>query len=177
MSLFQIVTTWLLRALLCWCMLETGLSLYEEATRQLDSWRRISGTNAAIARLNPEASTIQARASAREALAAATEGEAWRLERAADAPTLLREHLLMLGAQAPVVDLSEGAAGGAQSEVRLRARWREHADRSPEILAGLASRLTALRVANLSLARIDNELVAIEAEFVAVIRVQARAPP
>lgn len=177
MSLFQIVATWLLRAILCWLLFEGGLSLYQEAARQFAAYGCIRGTNTAVARLAHEAAAIQTRLSEREAVAAAAAGAAWRLEQSADAATILREHLLALGAQAPVVDLSERPVGEDQSEIRLRARWREHAETSPNVFNGLAGRLPSLRVASLSLARVDNGLIAAEAEFVTVVRLGARGPP
>lgn len=177
MSLFQTAATWLLRAIVVWLLVEAGLGAYEEGARQQAAYARISGTSVVLTRLANDAAAIQARAHERETVAAAAVGDPWRLAHDANAATILREHLMALGAQAPVVEEAEPAIAERRTEIRLKARWREHAEASPNVLHGLVGRISGLRIANLSLSRIDNGLVAAEAEFVAIVRYDAPAPP
>ncbi|MBL8537063.1 MAG: hypothetical protein JNM59_06630 [Hyphomonadaceae bacterium] len=160
MTLFQHIAMWSLRALLVWGGVEAGGGLYAAGAEHWTSLQRIAGHRTAMTRLEERARSAETELQTANAALAEHSGAAWRLTlNAGETPEQaaarqLRETLIELGAEAPVVD-GEGAAGSSPARVTLTARWREPSATAPQILHALAQRHPAFTVERLSLANTD----------------------
>jgi hypothetical protein len=179
MSVFRMASVWTLRALVLWGALELGAQAYDVAVARWSEWSMLAGHRAAMARLDERARATETRALAAEAALASARGAPWRVitrtgETPATAAALeLRQMLIELGAEAPVVD---GATDGASNDrITLTTRWRERADTSPAVLRGLAARRPELQLASLSMDRQDQ--IVVEAVFIAHVRAEPGAAP
>jgi hypothetical protein len=179
MTLFQQVAVWSLRALALWTAVELGAASFNTMTERAHSWVRLGGHQAAIERLGQRASALEAEAAAADARLAAVSANALRVQSPRpDAPAstqvaaMLREELMTLGAQAPVVDATETALSGPLRRLHLTLRWRENADNAPAILHALSARQGHLQIVSMTLARQD-ALVVVEVAASAMIRIDA----
>jgi hypothetical protein len=172
-SLFRQASKWALRALLVWGAIEAGAWLYDTGADHAASLTRMAGHRAAMARLEEHARASETRADAAERSVAALSGDTWTLPLQSDetiaraAARRLREELLTLGAEAPVVDAEEPQHGAGRT--RLTARWREAQGMSPQVLHALAQRFPELQVERLVLTRGDP----VSAELVVTVSVRA----
>lgn len=174
MSFFRQVSMWSLRALLVWGAVEAGGHLYEAGVTHVTSLTRIAGYRSAMARLEDRARAGEAQAAAAQTIFAEANGSAWVLPVHGEEPPsraaarALREELIQLGAEAPVVDGTDVATAEGITRVTLTARWREPVETSPVVLHGLAGRFPAFSVERLSLERGDR--VTTEAVFSMPVR-------
>lgn len=156
MTIFQSVAMWSLRALLAWAAFEAGAALYAQGVERWSDLRRLSGHRTAMGRLEDRARAAEVELQALNAELAALNGDAWSIAPSAEetpaaaAAHRLRQTLIELGAEAPVVDA--GLDGG---RVALNARWREPAASAPQILHALAQRHPEFAVERLSLTNGD----------------------
>jgi hypothetical protein len=153
MTLFQHVIMWTLRALVLWGAFELSLHVYERSLQHWTQWQAIAGQHAATARLLDQARAVERQADAAEATLApqaqlvVTPGaQETPLQAAARE---LREKLLGLGAEAPVVDVVENEGQAPH----LNLRWLERPETSPAIFYGLAAQAPSLEVQSLALQR------------------------
>lgn len=156
MTLFQHIAMWSLRALLIWGGVEAGGALCAAGAEHWTNLQRIAGHRAAMTRLEERARSADTELQIANAALAQHSGAAWRLTlNAGEMPALaaarqLRETLIELGAEAPVVD-GEGAVGSSPARITLTARWREPSQTAPQILHALAQRHPEFGVERLSL--------------------------
>jgi hypothetical protein len=177
MTLFQRLSMWSLRALLLWGAVEVGGVLYQTMSARAASFVQLQGHDAAMDRLKARADRAEADARAALGRRDALSGAAWRvianenetLSRAASKS--LRETLIELGAQAPVVE-AQGGDAGASSRVSLAATWRENVETSPQVLSALSQRHPEFAIERLSLQRGD----VVRAELVVSAPVTRVAP-
>jgi hypothetical protein len=157
MTIFQHIAMWSLRAMLVWGVLEAGGALYAAGAEHWSSLQRMAGHRAAMARLDDQARSAESELHVINAALAQNAGAAWRLSSAADetpaqaASRHLREKLLELGAEAPIVDGETSVASGSTPYVTLTARWREPSGTAPQILHALAQSYPEFGVERLSL--------------------------
>lgn len=175
MSLFQHIAVWSLRALALWAALELGANFYQEASARAEALAQINGHRAAMGHLAQRAEALEARENAAVNTLARSDQTAWRLDNAGGAAIetyaarQLRESLMGLGAEAPVVDGAQTQAGSLK-QIRLSAHWREAAETAPSIFYALATQYPAFRVAALRVERAQGGSVLAEAEFVVLVR-------
>jgi len=161
MTIFQHVAMWSLRAMLVWGVLEAGSALYAAGAEHRSNLQRIAGHHAAMARLDERARSAEGELHAVNVTLAQNTGAPWRLSAASGetpaqtASRHLRETLLELGAEAPVVDGEVSAASASAPRVTLTARWREPSATAPRILHALAQRYPEFTVERLSLENTD----------------------
>lgn len=161
MTIFRHIAMWSLRAMLVWGVLEAGSALCAAGAEHWSSLQRIAGHRTAMTRLEERARSAESELLAVNAALAQNAGAAWRLGPAAGealaqaASRHLRETLLELGAEAPVVDGETPTASGATPRVTLTARWREPRATAPQILHALAQRYPDFGVERLSLENVD----------------------
>jgi hypothetical protein len=179
MSLFRIASVWTLRTLVLWGALEFGAQTYDIAAARWSDWSTLVGHRAAMERLDERARAVEARTLTAETALASERGASWPVairagETVATAAALqLRQTLIELGAEAPVVD---GVSDGASNDrVTLTTRWRERADTSPAVLRGLAARRPELELASLTMERQDQ--IVVEAVFHAHVRADPGVAP
>lgn len=179
MTLFQHVAIWSLRALALWAAFELAAVLFDEGVDRANSGLRLHGHQAAMTRLVRTAETLEREAAVADAQIAGLSAGAWRIavatpdaQAAPIAAGLVREELMALGAQAPVVETSETVLSGPLRQLHLTLRWRENAGAAPAILYALSARRGDLHIRALRLTR-DDALVLVEAEAVALVRVDA----
>jgi hypothetical protein len=181
---FQFISMWALRALVLWGALEAGSSLYSNGAEQLAALRRIEGHHAAMQRLEARAAAAEERNhAARERLAQHQSGVVITVTEVAGqnvgvrAAQMLRDDLVGLGAQAPVVDGTDEPISENLRRIILHATWREATETSPSILHELAARYSMMNVRALRLTRAaDGSFVEVACDFDAVARVRSEAP-
>lgn len=158
MTLFQHIAMWSLRALLVWGGVEAGGAIYSSGAEHWADLQRLAGHRSAMTRLEERARTAESELHAANAALAEQNGVAWRVTAIEGEPPAqaaarqLRETLLELGAEAPVVD---GEAASTPARVTLTARWREPGATAPQVLHALAQLYPAFAVEQLSLENAD----------------------
>jgi len=178
MSLFRQSAKWSLRALLVWGGIELAGGLYENGAAHWARLAQLAGHREAMTRLEERARASETEAARIEADLARLSGGALPVTpadsetAAAAAARIIREELIQLGAEAPIVDSVETSAASSISRVSITARWREPIETSPQVLHGLAQRFPEMAVERLSLQRGDR--VAADAVFSLNVRTAPR---
>jgi hypothetical protein len=179
MTLFQILSMWLLRFILAWGAFELGMSLYAETLALAEKTGALNNHAAVMDRLT-------ARAGAAERVAQTQRGAldavwVWPLGPSpTEAPApgavvaeALRGELLGSGVSELVIDTAEAPVIAGLSRIAINARWREPADRAPLALRALAARRPKLSIVALTLQQRD-AVVETQARFEIYVRAGAR---
>ncbi len=170
MSLMRTLSAWTLRALLAWGAVEASASLYDYANQRSADLSAIAGQGVVAHRLEARARAAEANASALDHRLGGLVRVSWTPvapDNARAAADAMRQQLIDLGAQAPVVDATLAPAGEHMVRMVFTARWREPAETSPSALHALAARSPELSVSRLAMSRAGG-LIATEAQFEAI---------
>ncbi|KAF0174198.1 MAG: hypothetical protein FD124_1421 [Alphaproteobacteria bacterium] len=179
MTLFQLVSVWTLRALIAWGAIEGGAAAYSIALGDLAAWSQVRAHEEVMARLERKAVAAERTAHSLESqigrarTAAFPSSAPSPLTQEASVTQAIRDDLLSLGAEAPVVETTFAPLSGDLRKVAVRAQWRERQDVSPGVLHGLAARRPSLRVKVLRFAREGDGAISTHAEFEAIVTAPA----
>lgn len=183
MSLFQLVSMWLLRAALIALAVEVGADLWTEGLDRYSQWQQASAYDQSAERLSAEVARAENNArqlgggvSGSDASDFTVAPGAAREDAQAQIRLALQQRLTSLGAIAPEADVSARPQSSGYWALDVELTWREPADSAPAVLYALARAEPKLSVAALRLARTDSGAVETHADIRLIARVAPSTP-
>jgi hypothetical protein len=160
MTVTQRAMVWSLRAVVLWGAAELGLTLYDEGTRELESWMKIQDHGAAMERLRLREREVAGALRPLQARLAQEEQAPARLSLEGFASpenaitAALKQDLAKFGAQGSQASVTISPLGKTLSHAVIDLQWDEPATSAPQVLYALDQKRPYLTVTRIKYGQI-----------------------